>query len=47
LYFVASDKAELDRLHQYLDRSSYDYERVSDTRYFFETLYVYEASLTH
>ncbi len=47
VYFVASDKADLDRLHEYFDSSLYDYERVSDTRYFFETLYVYKSSLTH
>ena len=46
VYFVASDKADLERLHTYLDKSPYDYDRVSDTRYFFETLYVYKARLT-
>lgn len=46
IYFVASDKADLDSLHDYLDQTPYTYERVTNTRYFFETLYVYTARLT-
>jgi release factor glutamine methyltransferase len=46
IYFVASDKADLDRLHDYLEQSGYVYQRVNDTRYFFETLYVYTARIT-
>lgn len=43
IYFVASDKADLNGLHDFLDASQYEWRRLRDTRYFFETLYVYRA----
>lgn len=46
VYLVASDKADLDALHDHLDKT-WEYDQVNDASYFFETIIVYHARRLH